>query len=134
MTRSVTVDPSSTTPPYEQLRRQLEMQIRGGILKPGDRLPTVRQLAADLALAKNTVVRAFRELENAGLIAGAGRNGTIVLQRTTDTDERSQIIQDAARRLVDDTDTIAPTIDELTNAIARLLNQPRPSHNAPRTT
>ena len=74
----VSIDPRSSVPPYEQVRLQLAGAIESGEL-PGDRkLPTVRGLAAELGLANNTVARAYRELELAGLIETRGRNGTFV--------------------------------------------------------
>lgn len=71
-------DPRSPVPPYEQVRAQLAGQIQAGALAPGVRLPTVRRLADDLGLAVNTVARAYRELEQAGLVVTRGRNGTVV--------------------------------------------------------
>ena len=71
-------DPRSPVPPYEQVRGQLARQILAGTLAPGTRLPTVRRLAGDLGLAVNTVARAYRELEQAGLVATRRRNGTVV--------------------------------------------------------
>jgi DNA-binding transcriptional regulator YhcF (GntR family) len=71
-------DPGSPVPPYEQVRAQLARQVQAGELAPGTRLPTVRRLAGDLGLAVNTVARAYRELEAAGLVATRGRNGTVV--------------------------------------------------------
>ena len=73
------IDPSSPTPAYEQIRNQVVAAIADGSLRPGTRLPTVRQLAGDLGLAANTVARAFRELETEGHVATRGRNGTVVL-------------------------------------------------------
>lgn len=52
--------------------------VRDGILPAGTRLPTVRELAAQLALAPNTVARAYRELETAGVVETRGRHGTFV--------------------------------------------------------
>ena len=72
------VDPSSPVPPYEQIRSQVAAMIAVGALSNGHRLPTIRQLAADLDLAGGTVARAYRELEQAGLIASRGRHGTTV--------------------------------------------------------
>ncbi|HHV21599.1 MAG TPA: GntR family transcriptional regulator [Propionibacterium sp.] len=72
------IDPRSPLPPFEQLRSQLVTQITDGELAPGVRLPSVRRLANDLRLAPNTVARAYRELEAAGYVRTAGRNGTIV--------------------------------------------------------
>jgi DNA-binding transcriptional regulator YhcF (GntR family) len=72
------VDPHSHEAPFEQVRGQVEALIRSGRLLPGDRLPTVRALAADLGLAVNTVARAFKELEAAGLVETRRRAGTVV--------------------------------------------------------
>ena len=74
----LTLDPSSTTPPYEQIRAQIAAHVDGGELQPGDRLPTVRRLADDLGVAANTVARAYRELEQAGVIETRGRGGSFV--------------------------------------------------------
>jgi DNA-binding transcriptional regulator YhcF (GntR family) len=72
------VDPHSHEAPFEQVRGQVEALIRSGRLLPGDKLPTVRALAADLGLAVNTVARAFKELEAAGLVETRRRAGTVV--------------------------------------------------------
>lgn len=72
------VDPSSSDPPFEQVRGQLAAAIGDGRLAAGTRLPTVRGLADELGLATNTVARAYRELEAAGLVLTRGRLGTVV--------------------------------------------------------
>jgi DNA-binding transcriptional regulator YhcF (GntR family) len=74
----ILLDPASAVPPFEQVRSQLAAAIEGGELPPASQLPTVRRLAGDLGLAVNTVARAYRELELAGLIEGRGRHGTFV--------------------------------------------------------
>jgi DNA-binding transcriptional regulator YhcF (GntR family) len=74
----ITIDATSATPPYEQVRSQLARQISDRTLAVGTRLPTVRGLATDLGLAANTVARAYRELEDAGLVETRGRAGTFV--------------------------------------------------------
>lgn len=74
----IRVDTGSSVPPYEQVRQQLARQIDTGKLPVGARLPTVRGLAAELGLAVNTVARAYRELETAGLIETLGRRGSVV--------------------------------------------------------
>lgn len=73
------IDPNAAHPPYDQLREQLMHQIRQGQLTAGATLPPVRRLASDLGLAPNTVARAYRELEAAGVAQGQGRRGTVVL-------------------------------------------------------
>lgn len=74
----VTVDASSPVPPYEQLRAAIARLVATGELAVGSRLPTVRQLAADLGIAPGTVARAYRELEAEGILVTQGRHGTHV--------------------------------------------------------
>lgn len=72
------VDPQAAKPLFDQLRSQLIEGIRDGRLPPGTRLPTVRDLAGQLGLAVNTVARAYRELEAAGIVETRGRFGSFV--------------------------------------------------------
>ena len=74
----ITVDDTNPTPPYEQIRSQLASLINAGSLAFGERLPSVRQLAADLRLAPGTVARAYTELESQGLIESKRGAGTRV--------------------------------------------------------
>ena len=74
----ITIDVASPVPAFEQIRAQLATLISTGALTNGQRLPTVRQLARDLDLAPGTVGRAFRELEQAGLVRARGARGTTV--------------------------------------------------------
>lgn len=84
MSLAVRVDASDPTPPYEQLRRQLAGAIQAGTLASGTRLPTVRQLAGDLALAPGTVMRAYSELEASGLVTTRRGLGTVVAHLVPD--------------------------------------------------
>ena len=74
----IRIDPSGP-PPYAQIQDQLAVMIRSGVLAPGMRLPAIRHLANDLGLAVNTVARAYRGLEDDGLVTADGRRGTSVL-------------------------------------------------------
>jgi DNA-binding transcriptional regulator YhcF (GntR family) len=74
----VRVDPKAAKPLFDQLRTQIIDGIRDGRLPPGTRLPTVRELAGKMSLAVNTVARAYRELESAGVLETRGRFGTFV--------------------------------------------------------
>ncbi|MCO1337518.1 GntR family transcriptional regulator [Kocuria polaris] len=74
----ISVDPTSPLGPAEQIRGQLEALIRSGALAADERLPSVRQLAADLRVAAGTVARAYKELEEAGLVRAARAAGTRV--------------------------------------------------------
>jgi DNA-binding transcriptional regulator YhcF (GntR family) len=72
------VEPGSPLPPYEQIRSQIATMAATGVLEAGTRLPPIRQLASDLGLAGGTVARAYRELEQEGVIVTRGRHGTFV--------------------------------------------------------
>jgi DNA-binding transcriptional regulator YhcF (GntR family) len=74
----VRVDQHAAKPLFDQLRTQIIDGIRDGKLPPGTRLPTVRELAGQMSLAVNTVARAYRELEAAGILETRGRFGTFV--------------------------------------------------------
>ena len=74
----VRIDYSSKTPLAEQITERLRALIRGGILRPGDPLPTVRQLAFQLGVNFNTVARAYRALDAEGMIITWQGRGTFV--------------------------------------------------------
>ena len=73
------LDPASGVPTYLQLVQQVEHALRLGYLKPGDQLPKVRDVVASLAINPNTVLKAYRELENKGLATGRPGQGTFIL-------------------------------------------------------
>jgi len=87
----ITVDPSSPVPPYEQVRAAITTAIDDGSLSPGARLPTVRELAGNLALAPNTVARAYRELESEGALETRGRRGTFVATPPNDPADAARL-------------------------------------------
>jgi DNA-binding transcriptional regulator YhcF (GntR family) len=86
----IVIDPGSATPPYEQVRLRIAELAATGQLAAGQKLPPVRALAADLHLAANTVARAYRELELAGLVETRGRAGTVVTARAAGTSAQAQ--------------------------------------------
>ena len=96
-TLQLTIDPKAATAPFEQVRTQIAAAVAEGRLDAGTRLPTVRQLAADLGLAANTVARAYRELEADLVIATHGRGGTFVRSDVVDEPTTHSSAADAAR-------------------------------------
>jgi DNA-binding transcriptional regulator YhcF (GntR family) len=74
----ITVDPDSPVPLIEQLTRALRAAIAAGHIRPGSELPPVRQLANDLDINLNTVARAYRLLQDRGLVQSARGRGTRV--------------------------------------------------------
>ena len=72
---------ASGVPAYLQIVQQVEQALRMGTLRPGDQLPTVKQVVAEVTINPNTVTKAYRELEHAGLAEGRQGVGTFVLRR-----------------------------------------------------
>ncbi|MFD8999687.1 GntR family transcriptional regulator [Streptomyces sp. NPDC059582] len=115
---AVRVDTTSQVPPYEQIRAQLAALILTGRLTEGERLPTVRQLAADLDLAPGTVARAYRQLEAAELIRTRRGAGTRVAappsgSQAHDVDQLATLARDftsAARALGAETQDILTAV------------------------
>jgi GntR family transcriptional regulator len=73
--------PDSGVPPYLQIAQQVRQAVRMGALDVGDRLPTVKEVVAELAVNPNTVLKAYRELEHEGLVEGRQGVGTFVARR-----------------------------------------------------
>ena len=95
----ITVDTRSPVPPFEQVRAQLAASIADGQLAVGTRLPPVRRMADDLGLAVNTVARAYRELETAGLVETRGRGGTVVTSAGNAARERVRVAAEGFARI-----------------------------------
>jgi GntR family transcriptional regulator len=81
------LDLRSGVPVYRQIIDQVLGGISAGSLKPGDQLPTVRQLAVDLAINPNTVVRAYRELEIREVLATQQGTGTFITEKKAEKNE-----------------------------------------------
>ena len=78
---SLHLDFKSGLPIYTQIMNQIQQQVSGGTLKPGDQLPTVRALASELRVNFNTVARAYRLLDEAGLISTQQGRGTYIMEK-----------------------------------------------------
>lgn len=84
------LDPATGVPTYAQLVQQVHQALQLGLLEPGDRLPTAQQVVASLAINPNTVLKAYRELERAGLVRARPGLGTFVIGRLPSTDPAAQ--------------------------------------------
>jgi GntR family transcriptional regulator len=74
------LDPTSGVATYLQLAQQVRQALRMGLLRPGDQLPTAREVVAKLAINPNTVLKAYRELERERLVGARPGQGTFVLR------------------------------------------------------
>ncbi len=121
----ILLDLHSGMPVYRQIMDQVRGGIASGALAPGDQLPTVRQLAVDLAINPNTVVRAYRELELGGLLETHQGTGTFIsaqkMKRADAERERQleQIVGDCVARAGAAGFTVEELIDELRDLARR---------------
>ena len=116
----VTIDPRDATPIYAQLERGLRAAIATNRLRPGDQLPTVRQLAVDLRVNANTVARVYLELERAGVIEtrrGVGSFVSATPARAHPARDRDRRLHAFVTRVLADADAAGFTIDDLTDAL-----------------
>jgi len=86
--KALAISASSTVPPFEQVRTGLLDLIHRNRLPVGTKLPTVRGLAAALGVSANTVARAYKELEQAGVVTARPRLGTVVARGGDDAEDR----------------------------------------------
>lgn len=120
------LDMHSGMPVYRQIMDQVRGAIASGALTAGDQLPTVRQLAVDLAINPNTVVRAYRELELGGLLETHQGTGTFIstqkMKRTDAQREKqlAQIVGDCVSRA----GAAGFTVDELIDELRGLAGEP----------
>jgi len=120
------LDLHSGMPVYRQIIDQVRGGMAAGQLMPGDQLPTVRQLAVDLAINPNTVVRAYRELELGGLLETHQGTGTFIgtqkIKRADAERERqlAQIVADSVSRA----GAAGFTVDELIEELRGLAVEP----------
>ena len=120
------LDLHSGMPVYRQIIDQVRGGIASGLLAAGDQLPTVRQLAVDLAINPNTVVRAYRELEFGGLLETHQGTGTFIsaqkMKRADAERERqlTQIVGDCVSRA----GAAGFTVDELIEELRGLAQEP----------
>ena len=116
----VSLDSRDATPIYAQLERGLRAAIATGRLRPGDQLPTVRELAVDLRINANTVARVYAELERAGVIEtkrGVGSFITATPAQAHPPRERERRLRAFVTRVLAEADAVGFTIDEVIEAL-----------------
>jgi GntR family transcriptional regulator len=118
------VDPRSPTPLYAQIATRLRVAIASGELRADEALPSVRQLAAELRINPATVVQAYRELEDEGLVSTRQGAGTFVLDVNADrrARERAAEARRLARDVVSRAGGLGISAKELRAAIEKELN------------
>ena len=95
----ITISNRADVPLYKQIIEQIKLRVANSQLKPGERVPTVRELAKTLNINPATVARAYQELEQAGILGASRRRGTIVMGET-DSPQRIPLRQNRLSGLV----------------------------------
>ena len=107
----------STGPIFEQIAKNVHHMLARGALKPGDKLPSARDLAAKLSVNPNTIVHAYNELEADGVIEKRRGLGTFVREDAPVTGMKQEMLQQAANAYADEGRQLDASIQE---AIAAL--------------
>ena len=110
-------------PIYVQLRDQLAALIGRGLLKPGERLPTMREMAVALRIDLNTVQRAYAELDRDGLLTLMRGRGTFVAEAPPATRNARKQTQDFAARIAAQARAQGIDLGELAQALAKLAER-----------
>ena len=115
----------SGVPVYRQLIDQVQAAIAAGALCPGDQLPTVRQVAVDLAINPNTVLRAYREMEIRGILDTQQGTGTFIAENPAenpaDPAERHRQLTQLATEFVSRAASAGFSAADLQRALAQLI-------------
>jgi GntR family transcriptional regulator len=113
------IDPKSGVPFYRQIIEQVKFAIARGDLGPGERLPTMRQLAVDLSINPNTVIRAYREMEIEGVVDTHQGSGTFVSRQKPEIDalERRRMLDQILTELLARASDYGFTLDEVLNGL-----------------
>lgn len=120
------LDMTSGVPVYRQLIDQILVAIAGGQLAAGDQLPTVRQLAVDLSINPNTVVRAYKELEIRGMLTTQQGTGTFITTKKVKSDEaqRQRRLSQMLGEFVARVSAEGYTINDIRERLGELSGEP----------
>lgn len=122
----IRIDIDSPVPQFEQLIEQIKAAVSAGVLKPGDPLPSIRQLASDLELNSKTVAKAYKLLERDSVIEAKGYRGTYVHPKAK-TNCKFDLREWTLRKLgevVAELREAGVTDSELRNAFAHVMSNP----------
>lgn len=117
----VSIDPRDATPIYAQLERGLRAAIAAGRLRPGDQLPTVRQLAVELQINANTVARVYGELERADVLETRRGVGSFIAATPSQARppvEHHRRLRAFVTRVLGDADAAGFTLDDVLAELA----------------
>jgi GntR family transcriptional regulator len=111
------IEPESKVPIYIQVEEQIRSLIAAGQLRPGDQLPTIRELAAELRVNYNTIARAYLDLDRDGVISTQRGRGTFVVEAPDDAQSRrEEKLRSILRASLEEAHRLGYSTDEVTTA------------------
>ena len=123
---AIEVEFQSGIPLYEQIVHQIRALIKEGVLAPAEQLPTTRQLAIILGINFNTVARAYRLLDQEGLISTQPGRGTFVLEepkRVSQRKKETRILEDLARFYIHKASNLGYSPEEIQDCFENLVSE-----------
>jgi GntR family transcriptional regulator len=129
------IDFRSGIPIYLQVVERIKERLASGQLKPGDQLPTVRALATDLRVNFNTIARAYRIMDESGIISTQQGRGTYILEMPNPEvigSMRVKALEDLTRRYIEDAERLGVAPDELHKILNEQVILLRKTDNLPR--
>jgi GntR family transcriptional regulator len=120
------LDAHSGVPVYRQLIDQVLGAVATGVLQSGNQLPTVRQVAVDLAINPNTVMRAYREMEIRGILDTQQGSGTFIAEQRASIpkEERERQLAQLAGEFISRAGLLGLTLEEVIQALRNMLREP----------
>ena len=119
----VTINYRDGRPFYEQVKDDLRRLVVSGAIQPGEKLPSVRELAGQLAINPNTIQRAYRELEAEGYIVSVPGKGSFAAQRDGLDDPRREELLDRLRETVRELQWLGMTPEEICERIGGMTDE-----------
>jgi GntR family transcriptional regulator len=124
MTMNLELDFRSGIPIYLQVVERIKERLAAGQLKPGDQLPTVRSLALELRVNFNTIARAYRIMDDSGIISTQQGRGTYILEvPSPEVSEsiRMQALEDLTQRYIADAERLGVSAEKLEQVLNRQI-------------
>ncbi|GCD09965.1 GntR family transcriptional regulator [Clostridium tagluense] len=121
----INIDSRSSKPIYEQIIEKIKENIIKGILKPGDKLPSVRELASIIAINPNTISKAYNELERMKAIEVIRGKGTFVVENFEPVmdEEKMKEIKDHMKKIIIEAHYIGVDKDKLIDILSEIYSE-----------
>ena len=129
MAFSIMLNPSSGVPFYKQIVNQVVFAVVNGLIRPGEQLPTVRQLAVDLEINLNTVSKAYRELEYKGIVTSQQGTGTFINEQLSEpgNEEKTRELEQMCAAFINEITSLGIPVDKALKMLERLVQEHKKS-------